>query len=144
MERSGIDAQRVQFVGKLPIKKYFGFYQEIDIALDPFPYAGGTTTCDALWMGVPLVSLAGETAVARGGLSILSNLGLEELVAWDSDQYIQIAVNLAMNLPRLIELRKTLRSRIQESPLMDAPRFARQMEAAYRMMWRKWCRLIVE
>jgi len=139
LKRAGIDADRIQFLGKLPIENYFGFYQEMDIALDPFPYAGGTTTCDALWMGVPVVSLAGETAVGRGGVSLLSNLGMKELVANDPNQYTQIAVHLATNRPQLIQFRETLRARMQASPLMNAPRFAHHMETAYRMMWRKWC-----
>ena len=137
MEKSGIEAQRIEFVGKLPMAEYFGLYHGIDIALDPFPYGGGTTTCDALWMGVPVVSLAGQTAVGRGGLSLLSNIGLPELVGHSEDEYVRIAVNLAGDLPRLAELRATLRQRMQASPLMDAPRFARNMEAAYRTMWRK-------
>ena len=139
MEQCGIEAQRIRFVEKKPANEYFGQYHDIDIALDPFPYGGGTTTCDALWMGVPVVSLAGQTAVGRGGLSILSNIGLPELVGHTAEEYIQIAVNLAGDLPRLAELRGTLRQRMQASPLMDAPRFACNMEAAYRTMWRKWC-----
>ena len=85
--------------------EYFKTHERIDVALDPFPFGGGITTCDALWMGVPVVTLAGKTAVGRGGLSILSNLGLADLVAYDTDQYVRIAVNLAGDLPRLRELR---------------------------------------
>src|ERR1700689_864905 len=101
--------------------EYFQLYHCIDVALDPFPYGGGTTTCDALWMGVPVVSLAGQTAVGRGGLSILSNVGLADLVASDSEQYVRIALELAGDLPRLSTLRATLRERMQKAPLMDAP-----------------------
>jgi predicted O-linked N-acetylglucosamine transferase (SPINDLY family) len=137
--KEGVLPQRVTFVQQAPTAEYFGVYQRIDVALDPFPYGGGTTTCDALWMGVPVVSLAGQTAVGRGGLSILSNLGLPELVAHDAEQYVQIAVELASDLPRLSALRATLRDRLRASPLMDAPRFARNIEAAYREMWRRWC-----
>ena len=108
-------------------------------ALDTFPYGGGTTTCDALWMGVPVVSLAGPAAVGRGGVSLLSNVGLPELVAEDCEQYVQIAAELARDLPRLSALRATLRERMQASPLMNAPRFARGVEAAYRTMWQRWC-----
>ncbi|HWY88037.1 MAG TPA: hypothetical protein VNX28_14995, partial [Gemmataceae bacterium] len=114
-------------------------YERIDVALDPFPYGGGTTTCDALWMGVPVVSLAGQTAVGRGGLSLLSNIGLVDLVANDVEQYIRIAVELAADLPRLRALRAGLRERLQRSPLMDAPRFARNIEKAFRDMWHRWC-----
>jgi predicted O-linked N-acetylglucosamine transferase (SPINDLY family) len=134
-----ISADRVMFVKQVPVAEYFEIYERIDVALDPFPYGGGTTTCDALWMGVPVVSLAGQTAVGRGGVSILSNVGLPELVAQDSEQYVRIAVELAQDLCRLSELRATLRDRMQASPLMNAPRFARNVEAAYRNMWQRWC-----
>ena len=90
-------------------------------------------------MCVPVASLAGETPVSRAGLSQLSNLGLPELVAHSEDDYVSIAVELAGNLPRLADLRATLRARMQASPLMDAPRFARNVEAAYRSMWHAWC-----
>jgi predicted O-linked N-acetylglucosamine transferase (SPINDLY family) len=131
----GVVADRLSFVGRVPMEEYLRTYERLDVALDPFPYGGGTTTCDALWMGVPVVSLAGPTAVGRGGLSILSNVGLADLVAHDTEQYVRRAVELANDLPRLSELRATLRERMQHSPLMDAPRFARNIEAAYRGMW---------
>jgi protein O-GlcNAc transferase len=137
--QQGVSRERVSFVPVLSPADYFRIYQQIDVALDPFPFGGGTTTCDALWMGVPVVSLAGRTAVGRGGLSILSNLGLNDLVARDSGEYVQKALDLASDAQRLIELRRTLRQRMQNSPLMDAPRFARNVEAAYRAMWRRWC-----
>ena len=139
LHQDGIDPARVRFAPMLPAKHYFDLYQQIDIALDTFPYGGGTTTCDALWMGVPVVSLIGRTAVGRGGLSILSNIGLPELVARSDDEYVKIATDLAADLPRLSTLRSTLRRRMQQSPLTDAPRFARHMEAAYRQMWQRWC-----
>jgi predicted O-linked N-acetylglucosamine transferase (SPINDLY family) len=138
LAEQGLSAERLVFVDLLPLQEYFHVYRQIDVALDPFPYGGGTTTCDALWMGVPVVSLAGKTAVGRGGLSILSNLGLPELVAHDAGQYVRIAAELAQDLPRLSALRASLRQRMQASPLMDAPRFARNVEAAYREMWRRW------
>jgi predicted O-linked N-acetylglucosamine transferase (SPINDLY family) len=137
--RYGVAPDRLTFVGRVGMVDYFHQYHGIDVALDPFPFGGGTTTCDALWMGVPVVSLAGQTAVGRGGLSILSNVGLAELVARDADEYVRRALELADNRPRLGELRATLRERMRASPLMDAPRFARGIEAAYRDMWRRWC-----
>ncbi len=137
--REGVEPARVQFTGFLGAEAYFHHYRRIDIALDTFPYGGGTTTCDALWMGVPVVSLAGKTAVGRGGLSILSNIGLPELAAGTEDEYVRLASELAADLPRLGNLRSTLRQRMKQSPLMDAPRFTRNVEAAYRQMWRKWC-----
>ncbi|HEX5244278.1 MAG TPA: tetratricopeptide repeat protein [Tepidisphaeraceae bacterium] len=135
----GIDPSRLSFSGFLLRGQYFRQYGQIDIALDPFPYPGGTTTCDALWMGVPVVSLAGVMAVSRGGLSILSNVGLPELAARSAGQYMQIAMNLASDPARLEDLRTSLRSMMRASPLMDAPQFARDVEAAYRQMWRAWC-----
>lgn len=141
---AGDNVGRVEFTARVPGADYFRLYDQIDIALDPTPYGGGATTCDALWMGVPVVSLAGRTAVGRGGLSILSNIGLPDLVARDADQYVRIAVRLAADRPRVAELRATLRERMQKSPLMDARRFARNVEAAYREMWRQWCRQPLE
>jgi protein O-GlcNAc transferase len=135
----GISSDRLQFPPRQPWAEYVRTYGRIDIGLDPFPWGGGITTCDALWMGVPVVSLVGRTAVGRGGASILANIGLPELIAKTPQQYVEIATNLAKDLPRLAELRRTLRPRMQASPLMDAPRFARNIEAAYRQMWRAWC-----
>ncbi|MBI4625476.1 MAG: hypothetical protein HY736_19925, partial [Verrucomicrobia bacterium] len=106
---------------------------------DPFPFPGGTTTCDALWMGVPVITLAGPTPVTRGGFSVLSNVGSPELAAHSVDDYIEKATALARDLPRLAALRASLRERMANSPLMDAPRFARNLEAAYRTMWHRWC-----
>ncbi|HMD54270.1 MAG TPA: hypothetical protein VKJ65_06975, partial [Phycisphaerae bacterium] len=138
-ERSGIDPVRLTFVGRSPRTEYLRLYDRIDIVLDPLPYNGITTTLDAMWMGVPVVSLAGNTPAGRAGLSILSTLKLPELVAWTPQEYVQIGTGLANDLPRLMELRSTLRERMRASPLMDAKRFARNVEAAYRDMWRKWC-----
>jgi predicted O-linked N-acetylglucosamine transferase (SPINDLY family) len=119
--------------------KYFKYYRRIDLALDPFPYTGHTTTLDSLWMGVPVVTLAGPTVVSRGSLSILSNVGLRELVAKNKADYVTLAVALARDQARLRELRAGLRGRMEHSVLVDANRFARQMESAYRAIWHKWC-----
>lgn len=139
LHRAAVDPQRLRFVAYMSGPDYFRLYQEIDLTLDPFPCAGGTTSCDALWMGVPVVTLAGGTAVGRSGVSILSNVGLPELIAGSQDQYLDIARQLAGDLPRLAELRAGLRQRMLNSPLTDAPRFARNVEAAYDAMWRQWC-----
>jgi protein O-GlcNAc transferase len=136
----GIDPQRLEFVDQLPLRPFLELYHRIDIALDPFPFNGGTTTYDALWMGVPVVSLAGRTSVGRAGLSILSNLGLQHLVASNPDDYVAIAVNLANNPPQLTQLRSTMRQRMLASPLMNAPTFTTNVETAYRQMWIHWCR----
>jgi len=138
-DRQGIAPDRVEFVDRQTWDPYIRTYHRIDIGLDTFPYNGGITTCDTLWMGVGVISLSGQTAVGRGGRSILNNVGLAELVAFNPEQYVNLAVALAGDLPRLSEMRKTLRQRMQASPLMDAPRFARNVEAAYREAWRRWC-----
>ncbi|MGA3066245.1 MAG: tetratricopeptide repeat protein [Tepidisphaeraceae bacterium] len=138
LARAGIDQDRLHF-SDIRGPEYFLCYHQIDIALDPFPFGGGTTTCDALWMGVPVVTLSGQTAVGRGGRSILSNLDLPELIAFTSDEYVNIALNLANDLDRLDGLRRNMRARLQASPLMDAAGFARDVETLYRQMWRTWC-----
>jgi predicted O-linked N-acetylglucosamine transferase (SPINDLY family) len=139
LEAEGVDPQRVEFVTPRPRKEYMELYHRLDIVLDTFPYNGHTTSLDALWMGVPVVSLCGERPVSRAGLSQLSNLGLPELVAFTEDHYVEIAAKLATDIPRLKELRATLRQRMEKSVLMDGPHFARQIEACYRSMWRQWC-----
>ena len=140
LSAAGIDPRRLSFVPYASTDDYFRHYHQIDIGLDPFPYGGGTTTCDAMWMGVPVVTLAGRTGVGRGGVSILSNVGVPELIANSVEQYVEIARSLAGDLARLAQLRATLRGRMRESALMDAAGFARDVEAAYRQMWRQWCR----
>lgn len=135
----GVAEDRIEFVEPCARGSYLKLYHRIDVALDPFPYNGHTTSLDALWMGVPVVSLSGERPVSRAGLSQLSNLGLRELIAFSEDEYVEIAMRLAHDIPRLDELRRTLRSRMEGSVLMDAPRFAHGIEAAYRAMWQQWC-----
>ena len=137
--QQGIPRERIEFVGKTSRPEYLKLYQRMDIALDTLPYNGITTTCDALWMGVPVVSLAGKTAAGRAGLGLLAAVELSELATKSPDDFLQTAKELASNLPRLTELRQTLRPRMEASALMDAPRFARNIEAAYRAMWRRWC-----
>ena len=140
MIQAGILPERVELMGLLRQRlSIFRNMGRMDIALDTFPYHGTTTTCEALWMGVPVVTLAGTTHVSRVGVSLLTNVGLSKLIAESPEEYIRIAANLAKDVPRLKELRSSLRERMAASPLMDAPRFARNVEAAYRQMWRKWC-----
>ncbi|MGA2441585.1 MAG: hypothetical protein ABSH08_11540, partial [Tepidisphaeraceae bacterium] len=137
--REGIGPERVEFAAGQSRLAYLQTYHRIDIGLDTSPYNGHTTSLDSFWMGVPVITLAGQTVVGRAGLSQLTNLGLTELIARTPEQYVRIAAELAGDLGRLTELRGTLRARMEESALMDAPRFARNVEAAYRQMWRNWC-----
>ena len=142
-QEEGIDPSRVSFVPRQQIQKYMELYHRIDIGLDSLPYNGHNTTLDSLWMGVPVVTLVGDTAVSRAGWSQLSNLGLTELAAHTPGQFVDIATRLAGDLPRLTNLRATLRRRMEQSPIMDASAFARNIEAAYRGMWRTWCERVV-
>lgn len=138
-ESNGVDPARVEFVGLMWRKDYLATYHRIDIALDCVPYNGHTTSLDSFWMGVPVVSLIGKTIAGRAGLSQAQNLKLPELVAASGDEFVQKAVELARDLPRLSSLRAELRARLKQSPLMDAPNFTRALEAVYRNAWRRWC-----
>ncbi len=135
----GVTAERLDFTAFLPRREYLARHHRIDVILDTFPYNGHMTAVDALWMGVPFVTLTGELPVSRGGASILTQLGLPELIAQTPADYVRIAIALAGDLPRLASLRATLRDRMKASPLMDGPRFARSVEAAYRTAWQRWC-----
>ncbi len=139
LERAGVKLERVEFIPRLPYRDYLASITEVDIALDPFPYNGGTTSIDTLIMGVPVVTLAGDRSIARGGVSLLSNLGLTELIAATPQDYVDIVRQLADDPARLAALRSSLRDRVQSSPLMDGERFTRNLEALYRQMWQTWC-----
>jgi protein O-GlcNAc transferase len=118
---------------------HLAYYERVDVALDPFPYNGTTTTCEALWMGVPVVTLRGDRHAGRVGASLLTQIGLMDLIANSVEEYLEIAVALARNPERLDYLRRSLRPRMAASPLCDGPAFARKMEATFRTMWRNWC-----
>lgn len=136
----GIAGERIEFMPKIPaLSDHLAAYGRVDIALDPFPYNGTTTTCEAAWMGVPTIALRGARHAARVGASILTQLGLTELIAETTESYVEIAASLARDLDRLANLRSDLRPRLQASPLCDAQGFCRNMERAYRDMWRRWC-----
>jgi protein O-GlcNAc transferase len=140
MEAGGVASERLELQGwRQSTDEHLTSYRQVDVALDTFPYHGTTTTCEALWMCVPVVTQAGATHVSRVGVSLLSNVGLPELIALDPSEYVRLAVDLAKDAHRLNNLRSGLRQRMLHSPLMDAPRFARDVEAAYRQVWRNWC-----
>jgi protein O-GlcNAc transferase len=138
-ERGGVSTSRLEFVDKHDWPRYMQAYARIDIALDPFPYNGGVTTCDALSMGVPVVTLSGDTGVGRVGRSILSNVGLPELIAETSETYLLLAVELANDVDRLKRLRAELRTRLMKSPMMDGRQLTRDIESVYRNAWREYC-----
>ena len=135
LQARGIDRDRVEFVSRTSRRKYLELYHRIDIGLDSFPYNGHTTSLDSFWMGVPVITLVGQTAVGRAGLCQLSNLGLTELAALDEETFVKIAVELAGDLAKLAKLRSTLRTRMEQSPLMDAPAFALGIEGLFRQIW---------
>jgi protein O-GlcNAc transferase len=138
-EAAGIPPGRLELIGRGSRREYLERYHRIDVGLDTFPFAGGTTSLDAAWMGVPVVTLSGGTCLHRAGVCVASNLGLPELIANDEDEFVARAVALARDVPRLSRLRAGLRERLAASPLGDAPRFARHLESAYRTAWRRYC-----
>jgi predicted O-linked N-acetylglucosamine transferase (SPINDLY family) len=137
--RQGIEPGRIECQGWSAHAQLLAEYQRIDLALDTFPYNGGLTTCEALWMGVPVITCPGETFASRHSLSHLSNAGLTDTIARDLDEYVDVAVGLATDLPRLAGLRKELRTRVAASPLCDGKRFADDLMHVLRGVWREWC-----
>lgn len=135
----GIDPDRLILEGASPRADYLAAYRRVDIALDPFPYTGGTTSAEGLWMGVPVLTLAGESLLSRQGVGLLMNAGLPEWIAADADDYVARAVSHASAVRPLSALRNGLRQQVLASPLFDAPRFAAHLEAALRGMWVNWC-----
>ena len=137
---AGIDARRLELRAHvLEASGHLGVYNEIDIALDPLVYNGTTTTCEALWMGVPVITMIGDRHATRVGYDLLSRIGLSDLAANDADSYVAIATGLAADLPRLAQIRLELRERMQRSTLCDAANFAKEFEAGLRGIWREWC-----
>ncbi len=135
----GIAAGRIEFCERLPKSEFRALHSEIDIALDAYPCNGGATTCETLWLGVPVVSLAGADFRARAGLSLLSAVGLPHLVARDAARYVAIAADLAGDAPRLQRLRSGLRDTLRRSSLCDAAAYTQALEQNYRDIWREWC-----
>ncbi len=135
----GIDPTRIELFDKCASADYLRLQQRADIALDPFPFNGHTTTCDSIWMGLPVVMVEGGMYASRFGGSVLANVGLEDLIARKPSQYVDIAVALASDFERLTDLRLNLRARMAASPLLDHQGFTRNLESAYRRMWLDWC-----
>jgi protein O-GlcNAc transferase len=135
----GVGPERLDFLGSTSQPEHLAAYADVDIALDPFPHNGGTTTAEALWMGVPVVTFGGDRFVSRVGVSILNAAGLGDLVAASPSAYVDLAASLATDAARLVEVRAGLRTRLAQSALCDSARFTRSLEHAYREMWRRWC-----
>jgi predicted O-linked N-acetylglucosamine transferase (SPINDLY family) len=135
MKAAGIDMSRVALCEGTSRAAYLAAHAEVDIILDTFPYPGGTTTCEALWMGVPTVTLEGATMLARQGASMLSAAGLDDWVAGSLEDYVALAVRKAGDPASLAALRAAMRGRISSTPLFDARRFARSLEEALSGMW---------
>ena len=140
LAQHGMDVSRVDIRPRTPdMGQHLGTYNDVDIALDSFPYNGTTTTCEAIFMGCPVVSLAGRSHASRVGLSLLTAVGMPELAVTTQEQYAAQAQRLASDLPALAALRARLRHRLVNSPLCDAKGFASKLEDAYRGLWRQWC-----
>ena len=137
--RHGIEAGRIDFLGSQSFENYLRLHQQIDINLDTSPYTGGTTTCHSLWMGVPVITLAGKTATSRGGASLLNALGLSDLVAQTEEEYINIARKLSSDRAGLRSMKLDLRSMMARSPLTNGELFTRNLERLYREIWTGWC-----
>jgi predicted O-linked N-acetylglucosamine transferase (SPINDLY family) len=139
LAKRGVDAARVSLLPRQDPVAYFERVASVDIALDTFPYNGATTTFDTLWMGTPIIALRGDRGIARGSFSIISELRVDDLIASSDDGYIEANISLARNDARRAELRATLRERLRESPMLDAPGFVWTLERLYRGMWAGWC-----
>lgn len=138
LHEHGVEADRLTFMGKIPLEDYWHAFPLADIALDSFPYNGGTTTCDALWSGLPVVTLSGGNSASRGGRSLLATLGKPEWIAATPGEFADIACELAENLQALARTRATLRQQMESSPLRDEKTFTLNLEQAYRRIWRSW------
>ena len=137
-ELRGINSDRIAICGWKPMDEHLGLYGQVDIALDTYPCNGFTTTCEALWMGVPVITLVGECHASRIGLSILNTVGLNFLAASTPEKYVTKAIALAADYQALAQLRSSIRRQMKDSALCDAKGFARKVESAYRKMWHRW------
>jgi len=135
----GVSASRLVLEGESPHSELFERYNDVDIALDTFPYSGGVTTYEALWMGVPVITVPGATFASRHSQSHLMTIGYPELVAKDQDHYVELAIELAHDQERLSRIRSQLRQKMAASPTCDTQKFANDFGALMRDIWRKWC-----
>ena len=138
-ESHGVAGERIEIVGHLPFQEYLGLFHRLDLLLDTHPYNGCITTLEGLWMGVPILTLTGQTFVSRMGLSILKRLGLEVFAASSTDGYVAKVHALTAQIDALAQIRQSLRAMMLASPLCDPGRMGRELEQAYRSLWRTWC-----
>jgi predicted O-linked N-acetylglucosamine transferase (SPINDLY family) len=139
MESFGIPRDRLILEDYGSRAEYFAAHNRVDIALDPFPYPGGTTTAEALWMGVPVITMMGSGFLARQGFGLLCNAGLADWVANDADHYLSVATQNASDLSKLALLRSNLRAQVLTSPIFDADTFSKHFYDGLRVMWGRWC-----
>ena len=138
-KKEGVSEKQIKLYDKTSsMAEHLKLYNSIDIGLDPFPYNGTTTTCDALWMGVPVITLLGDRHASRVGASILTNIGLSDFIAQDVDGYINLAIKMTTNINYLQGIRQGLRDKMLSSPLCNAPAFANDIENAYKAIWNKY------
>lgn len=137
--RHGVQIDRLVLVPRQSPAEYYDLYNSVDIALDPFPFSGHTTSCDALWMGVPVVTMPGKSYASRTCTSVLTHISMQNLIAGDTSHYCEIAAQLTRDIPKLSGLRECLRSRVQNSIITNGQEFTRNLEVAYRQIWRNWC-----
>ena len=137
--RHGIAGVRIEMLATMNFQEHLAVYHVVDIALDPFPWCGHTTSCHALWMGVPVITLPNDRHAGRMTASVLHNIGLPEYIADSPDDYIKIAQRLSQDPQHLSDLRHGLRARMQASALCDGAAFTQELEATYRELWRRWC-----
>ncbi|MEK7435968.1 MAG: tetratricopeptide repeat protein [Pseudomonadota bacterium] len=135
----GIDSERYEMHARLSTAAFWAAHRRADLALDPFPCNGGATSCETLWLGVPLLTLAGTNFVGRAGVSLLSNCGLAQMIAGSADDYVALAAGLARDPARLTAMRMLLQQTLPGSALLDGRAYAQSMEAQYRQIWRRWC-----
>jgi predicted O-linked N-acetylglucosamine transferase (SPINDLY family) len=136
----GVAADRVTIAGRLSNAEHFDLYNRLHLVLDTFPYNGTTSTCEALWMGLPSVVLAGDRHAARVGVSLMTQVGLEEFIAATPEEYVDLAVTMSARRETLSLLRQGMRQRLLKSPLCDARGLTHNLETAYRWAWQRWCR----
>ncbi|MDD5030644.1 MAG: peptide-binding protein, partial [Rhodoferax sp.] len=136
--QNDVPSERLILLPEMLMREYHLIHHQIDLALDPFPYNGTTTTMQTLWMGVPVITLAGSNAKSRCGVALMSRVDLPQFICQSEDEYVQCVVRAAADLPALNDIRQSLRGRMQAAETSPAT-ITRHLEAAYRQMWRTWC-----